>query len=129
MLGGGGGGNDRDWRNASPITGDDFRNWSDRLRDVEELVTDPDLRWEATRIRQTARQLRTDWQRTSQPPRWSDVEDLVATPLRDLQRKVSQELLRRAAEQTDIVPVDRDPVPTQYRDLVREYYERLGKGK
>jgi hypothetical protein len=57
------------------------------------------------------------------------VEDLVATPLRDLQRKVSQELLRRAAEQTDIVPVDRDPVPTQYRDLVREYYERLGKGK
>ncbi len=54
---------------------------------------------------------------------------MVATPLRELQRKVSQELLRRAAEQTEIVPVDRDPVPNQYRDMVREYYERLGKGR
>jgi len=28
-----------------------------------------------------------------------------------------------------LVPVDRDPVPTRYRDLVRSYYERLGSGK
>lgn len=125
---GGNGLNPRDLQ-ASPIAGEDFRQWSDRLRDVEELISDPELRWQATRIRQAARNLRTDVQRGSKAPQWSDVEDLVATPLRELQRKVSQELLRRAAEQTEIVPVDRDPVPNQYRDMVREYYERLGKGR
>jgi hypothetical protein len=126
---GGAGGSDRNWRDAAPITGEDFRQWSDRLRDVEELVTDPELRWQATRIRQAARTLRADLQRNGQAPRWNDVEDLVAKPLRELQRRVSQELIRRAAEQTDIVPVDRDPVPSQFRESVREYYERLGKGK
>lgn len=126
---GGNGLNPREIQQASPITGEDFRQWSDRLRDVEELISDPELRWQATRIRQAARNLRTEVQRGSKAPQWSDVEDLVATPLRELQRKVSQELLRRAAEQTEIVPVDRDPVPNQYRDMVREYYERLGKGR
>lgn len=120
---------DRNWRNSAPISGEDFRQWSDRLRDVEELISDPELRWEATRIRQAARNLRTDMQRGSKAPRWSDVEDLVASPLRQLQRKVSLELIRRAAEQNEIVPVDRDPVPNQYRDMVQEYYQRLGKGR
>jgi hypothetical protein len=27
------------------------------------------------------------------------------------------------------VPIDRDPVPSRYSDLVRRYYEQLGKDK
>jgi hypothetical protein len=27
-----------------------------------------------------------------------------------------------------LVPIDRDPVPARYSDLVRRYYEELGKG-
>ena len=48
---------------TAPLTGDGFRDWSDRLRDVEELVTDADLRWQATRIRQAARDMRTEFKK------------------------------------------------------------------
>src|SRR5690606_11840143 len=33
-------------RPDGPIIGDNFRDWSDRLRDVEELLQDPELRAE-----------------------------------------------------------------------------------
>ncbi len=39
---------------AGPITGEGFREWSDRMRDVEELLEDPGLRAEAARIRDRA---------------------------------------------------------------------------
>ncbi|MCA9127571.1 MAG: hypothetical protein KDB22_10820 [Planctomycetales bacterium] len=113
----------------SPITGDGFREWSDGLREVEELVVDPELRWEATQIRQAARDIRSELKRHSAEPQWSEVEDLVASPLRELQRKVSQELLRRVAEKTEIVPIDRDPVPAEFSSSVRKYYENLGSGR
>ena len=114
--------------NPRPLTGEDFQGWSDRLRDVEELVTDPELRWEATQIRQAARDIRRDFRKHAADPKWAEVEDLVAKPLRELQRKVSDELMRRVAEKTEIVPIDRDPVPTEFSRGVREYYERLGIG-
>ncbi|MEC8555752.1 MAG: hypothetical protein VXZ82_12160 [Planctomycetota bacterium] len=115
--------------NPRPLTGEDFQAWSDRLRDVEELMTDSQLRWEATQIRQAAREIRKDYRKHAADPKWAEVEDLIAKPLRDLQRKVSQELLRRAAEKTEIVPIDRDPVPSEFSKSVREYYENLGIGQ
>ena len=114
--------------NPRPLTGDEFRNWSDRLRDVEELVIDPELRWQATQIRQSAREIRRDLQKHGVDPKWAEVEDLVAKPLRELKQKVSEELIRRAAEKTEIVPIDRDPVPAEFSRSVRKYYENLGIG-
>ena len=92
-------------------------------------MSDSQLRWEATQIRQAAREIRKDYRKHAADPKWAEVEDLVAKPLRDLQRKVSQELLRRAAEKTEIVPIDRDPVPSEFSKSVREYYENLGIGQ
>ena len=46
-LGGITGPQDREWM---PIAGEDFRDWADRLRDVEEMIADPDLRAEAARM-------------------------------------------------------------------------------
>ncbi|MEM7557963.1 MAG: hypothetical protein AAF394_02450, partial [Planctomycetota bacterium] len=115
--------------NPRPLTGEEFEQWSDRLRDVEELVSDPELRWEATQIRQAAREIRRDYRKHAADPKWAEVEDLVAKPLRNLQRKVSEELLRKAAEKTEIVPIDRDPVPGEFSKSVREYYENLGIGQ
>ena len=40
-------------REFAPITGDDYRNWADGMRDVEELIEDPELRAEAARIRES----------------------------------------------------------------------------
>ncbi len=111
-----------------PLTGERFREWSDRLRDVEEMVADPELRAEAARIRERARGIRADFKRHSQEPNWDLVQAQLAGPLVELRDRVAAELLRRTAKQA-IVPLDRDPVPPKYAEKMRLYYERLGSGK
>ena len=110
-----------------PFTGDRFRDWQDRLRDVEEMVSDPDLRAEAARIRDRARELRNDFKRHSKEPNWDLVRNTIGLPLAELRDKVGQELLRRQSPEA-MVPIDRDPVPPEYADQVRRYYEKLGSG-
>jgi hypothetical protein len=120
----GGGGN----REFAPIAGEDFLDWSDRLRDVEEMIDDPELRAEAARIRDQARAIRADLKRHSQEPNWGLVRVKVAEPLVELSNRVAEELLRRSSQKA-IVPLDRDPVPPKYSEKTRRYYERLGSGK
>jgi hypothetical protein len=112
----------------SPLTGDQFREWSDRLRDVEEMVGDPELRAEAARIRERARDIRAESRRHSAKPKWDVVRTDVAEPLNELRNRVAEELLRRASKQA-VVPLDRDPVPPKYTETTRRYYERLGTGR
>ena len=108
--------------------GERFRDWSDRLRDVEEMVGDPRLRAEAARIRERARSLRADAARHSQAPNWELVRDFVGRPLVELRDAVADELMRKQTSEA-MVPIDREPVPPQYVDKVKEYYERLGSGR
>lgn len=115
-------------RFRGPLTGEGFRDWSDRLRDVEEMVNDPRLRAEAARIRDRARAMRADLNRHSLAPNWDMVRDSIGRPLVELRDAVAQELLRRQSKEA-LVPIDREPVPPQYADEVRRYYERLGAGK
>lgn len=114
---------------SAPIAGEGFREWSDRLRDVEQMIEDPELRAEATRIRERARQMRGEMKRHSLPPQWDEIEQLIAKPLRELKTNVAIELLRRSADRHAIVPLDRDPVPDRFGDAVRRYYENLGSGQ
>lgn len=123
-----------DWLEASrggpggPITGDDFREWNDRMRDVEDLLDDPDLRAEVARIRDRAEAARADFKRYSKEPDWDKLIDAVAEPLAELRERVRRE--RRRKESPDsLVPIDRDPVPVEYADTVQEYYQRLGSGE
>ena len=111
-----------------PITGEDFREWSDRLRDVEELIDDPNLREEVARIRDRAQAMRAEFKRHSKEPKWDDVRKLIAQPLTDLRDRLDDELARRD-QKRDLVPIDRDPVPGQFTDIVRQYYEKLGEGE
>ena len=113
---------------SAPLTGEGYRQWSDRLRDVEQMIEDPALRSEATRIRERAREARGEFRRHSQPPQWDEVEETIARPLRELTKSVAQELLRRSADRHAVVPIDRDPVPERFSDAVRQYYESLGSG-
>jgi hypothetical protein len=115
-------------RQFAPLTGEEFREWSDRLRDVEEMVDDPELRAEAARIRDRARAVRAEFKRHSATPQWDLVQDQIAEPLVQLKQRVAEELLRRTSREA-IVPLDRDPVPPQYTEKTRQYYERLGTGK
>ena len=45
--------------------------------------------------------------------------------VRDL---ITEELARRGSREA-LVPIDRDPVPTRFSELVRRYYEELGKDR
>ena len=96
------------------------------MRDVEEMVGDADLRARANTIRDRVRQMRAEMKRHGEPPQWGLVEDLIAEPLRELKQEVRAELLRRTASKNELVPIDRDPVPAEFSDAVRRYYENLG---
>ena len=112
----------------APFSGDGFREWSDRLRDVEEMLGDPQLSAEAARIRERARALRAESKRHSAPPNWGLVEMEVAKPLEELRHRVHIEVLKRSKTE-ELVPLDRDPVPAEFREQVRKYYEQLGAGR
>jgi hypothetical protein len=113
---------------SGPLTGENFGPWSDRLRDVEEMVELPDLRNQVAVARERARVLRQEFKRDLKKPDWAVVRLQVMKPLVEVRDRISDELARR--ESTDaLVPIDRDPVPARYSELVRKYYEELGKDK
>jgi hypothetical protein len=115
-------------RELSPLTGEDFRDWSDRLRDAEEMIDDPELRAEAARIRERARGIRQEVRRHSKEPEWDLVRMTIVKPLEELRQQVIEEVERRSSKDS-LVPIDRDPVPPEYSEAVRRYYERLGSGR
>jgi hypothetical protein len=92
------------------------------------MVGDPRLRAEAARIRERARAERAEFNRHSKQPNWDVVQQTIGKPLAELRDQVAQELLRRESAEA-LVPIDREPVPPEYADQVRRYYERLGSGK
>lgn len=133
---GGGGLLDGNWTDSlggedqpRPITGEGFREWAEQLRQVEDMLQDPELRSRAAGIRDRARELRREVTRHSKEPQWSEIEDMLAEPLRQLRIDVNAELLRRSAERNAVVPMDRDPVPEQFSEAVRKYYEQVGAGR
>jgi hypothetical protein len=46
----------------------------------------------------------------------------------ELQELLAEEIARREPTE-EVVPLDRDPVPDRYVELVEQYYERLGSGR
>lgn len=114
---------------VAPLTGEDFSRWSDALRDVEELVRDPEWKAEAARIREAAREMRVEYKRHAKDPKWPLVQRMIVVPMDQLRQKVSEELIRKSAKQNEIVPIDRDPVPNQFQQRLDRYYENLGSGK
>jgi hypothetical protein len=110
------------------ITGDDFGPWSERLRDVEELIDVPDLRNDVAAARERVRLMRQEFKRDSKKPDWAVVQLQVIKPLVEVRDRIAEELARRQSTDS-LVPIDRDPVPNRYSELVRRYYEELGKDK
>ncbi len=112
----------------APLTGEEFAEWSDRLRSVEEILEMPDLKNNAARVLDNARSMRIDYRRNNLPPQVDDIQTRIIDPLVELRSRVSEELAKRNQE-NPLVPIDRDPVPPEYRDLVRRYYTELGTGR
>jgi hypothetical protein len=113
---------------SAPITGEGFEPWSDRLRGIEEMLDFPELRNGVAVARERARQLRQDYKREGKKPDWAVVRLKVLKPLVEVRDRIADELSRRDADQA-LVPIDLDPVPNRYSELVRRYFEELGKDK
>jgi hypothetical protein len=56
------------------------------------------------------------------------VQTKISAPLSELRNRVTEEMARRESKE-NLVPIDRDPVPSKYADRVRRYYEELGRSK
>ena len=121
--GGGGPGGPR-----APLTGDDFREFRDRMLNVQEMLDDPELRGDAELVLDRAEQERRELQRHSSEPDWTKLQEMVADPLVELVGRVEAELRRRESPDS-LTPIDRDDPPPELADLVRKYYERLGSGE
>ncbi|HRZ36912.1 MAG TPA: hypothetical protein P5534_11170 [Candidatus Paceibacterota bacterium] len=113
---------------TGPLTGEDFAPWSDRLREVEELVDLPSLRSDIAQARERARRMRVEYKRDFKKPDWAVVRLEIVNPLIEVRRQIAEELARREPGDT-LAPIDRDPVPSRFSDLVRRYYEDLGRNK
>ena len=109
-----------------PLTGDDYVEWSDRMRDLEEMVTTPELRARVAQIRDEARKVRVDVKRHSIQPNWELVRTKIYGPLLELQELVAEEIARNDPNKR-LVPIDRDPVPDKFSPLVQDYYEQLSR--
>ncbi len=113
---------------GGPLTGGEYTEFNERLRDVESMISDPRLQAEVQKVRDRARSARAEFKRHTQTPNWNLVRTSVHQPMIELQQRLAEEIAKRESPDS-LVPVDRDPVPTKYRDLVRSYYEKLGSGK
>jgi hypothetical protein len=111
-----------------PLTGDGFVDWSDRLRNVEEMLDAPELRREVADIREAAKVMRSEFKREGALPKWDIVKSQISRPLAELRNRLNDELARRESRES-LVPIDRDPVPVKYSERVRRYYEELGRSR
>ncbi|MEZ5387275.1 MAG: DUF4175 family protein [Prosthecobacter sp.] len=110
------------------FTGNGYDQWSDRLRNVEELLNNPELRNEAAKVLDRARDLRINLKRSNEAPQVAVLNQRITQPLIELRDRVAEELAKKGAGK-NLAPVDRDPVPAEFRDLVKRYYKELGAGK
>ena len=111
---------------ARPLTGDDFGKWSDQMRDVEEMLEDPELRNRVAQVRDRARAMRAEFIRHGEMPQWDLVKSQLLGEMLALQQRINQEVARLQSDRA-MVPVDREPVPEEFDSLVQRYYELLGQ--
>ncbi|MEM7601007.1 MAG: hypothetical protein AAF357_06280, partial [Verrucomicrobiota bacterium] len=112
---------------TGPITGDGYKEFRDSLGNIEEMIPQEDLRNQVARVADEARQMRVEFSRDNLPPGAASIDQKITQPLLELRQRLSEELAKLNRE-NPIAPIDRDPVPSEFRDLVRRYYEELGSG-
>lgn len=120
---GGAGGNNAPGR---PLTGEEFGEWSDQLRDIEEMLEDPELRNRVAQVRDRARAMRAEFKRHGEMPQWDLVKSQLLGEMQALQQRINQEVMKLESDRA-MVPIDREPVPEEFDSLVQRYYELLSQ--
>ncbi len=120
---GGAGGNNAP---GKPLTGEEFGEWSDQLRDIEEMLEDPELRNRVAQVRDRARAMRAEFKRHGEMPQWDLVKSQLLGEMQALQQRINQEVMKLESDRA-MVPIDREPVPEEFDSLVQRYYELLSQ--
>jgi hypothetical protein len=106
-----------------------MREWVEKLGDVQDILDDPEMRDSAGQIKDDVKEMIRDLKRNSKVPTQETIKNYVINPLGELNTRVEDELTRLGDDQQKLVPIDKDPVPEAYSELVQKYYEKLGEGK
>lgn len=93
------------------------------------MIGDDELRNKAGGVREAVKEMLIDKKRNSVDPNQEILSMEVLKPLAELQKEISAELSRIGDGDEKLVPIDRDPVPDAFTELVQKYYETLGKGE
>ncbi len=113
---------------GGPIVGSGFVNWSDRMRDVEQVVDSVELRNRLATVRERVAAFRADYRLHNRWPPGDAIKSQVLQPMTEVRAQLQEELARLENVRS-LVPLDHDPVPDNYSELVRKYYEKLGGGQ
>jgi hypothetical protein len=89
------------------------------------MLSEPELREQVARIRDRARTIRAEFVRHGTEPQWDLVRSQIMQPLTELKEQIEERLAQLQSDEA-LVPIDRDPVPDRYAELVRRYFENLG---
>lgn len=90
------------------------------------MIEDPEAQAAVSRARQAGREMRRDFSRHSVMPGDDQLANEIVRPLAEAARKIDARL-RELDRKNPLAPVGRDPVPERYDEVVRRYFEELGK--
>jgi hypothetical protein len=113
---------------GGPITGNNYVNWADRMREVEQVLDSADLRNQLATVRERVGVFRGYYREYGHPPQTEVVRTQILVPMTQVRVWLQQEIAR-LEDANSLVPLDRDPVPENFSELVRRYYEKLGSGQ
>ncbi len=98
------------------------------MREVEKVVDSAELRNRLAGARERIAAFRADYRKRGQKPDAEALRTQVLDPMNEVRTRL-QEDLARLANVKSLVPLDHDPVPENYTEVVRKYYEKLGGGQ
>ena len=79
-------------------------------------------------VRERVAAYRAEYKNYGRLPLAETVKTQVLQPMTEVRAQL-QEDLARLENVRSLVPLDHDPVPDNYSELVRKYYEKLGGGQ
>ena len=92
------------------------------------MVDVEDLQREISRVIEAAKDARSDY-RSGKSPQWDLVVSEILEPLASVRDSLREEISRRDPSQKELIAIDRDPAPSEFKEATRRYFERLSSAR
>lgn len=105
----------------------DYTEWRESLRNAEQLLPgDTPFREEISRIRENIDEMRRDFTRNRQAPKYDLFLENISTPLIKTAHELEQEI-NAILSKEEFAIVDEGNIPDQYQNQVAEYFKNLSE--